>query len=78
MFIIILYINFIIQNTLLLLGPLALFKRHLLIRGYKTFSLKKEHVRFVAVTHVEGTSLFRGKGHFFSGPLSGDTSALKT
>ena len=63
--------KFLIPNTPLLLGRLALFKRHLLIRGHKTLSLKNEHIIFVTVTSIERTSLslFKGKGHFFWAPF---------
>ena len=34
-------------------------------RGHKIWSRKNFHAIFVSVTSIEGTPLFRGKGHFF-------------
>ena len=52
-------------------------------RGHKIWSRKNGHLIFVFVTSVEGTPLFRGKGHLFCVPKHrfnlhfGDTLALE-
>ena len=46
-----------------------LFEGHLsLFRGQKIWSQKNFYIIFVFVTSIEGTSLFRGKGHFLGVP----------
>ena len=52
-------------------------------RGHKIWSRENVHLIFVFVTSIEGTPLFRGKGHLFWVPKlgfnlhSGDTLALE-
>ena len=56
-----------------------------LFSGNKIWSRKTVHTTFVFVTSIEGTPLFRGKGHFLRVPkpgfnlhlCQGDTLALK-
>ena len=52
-------------------------------RGHKIWSCRNVHIIFVLVTSIEGTPLFRGKGHLFWATKpgfnfqSGDTLAIK-
>ena len=72
------------KNVHIIFVLLPLLKGHL-YSGDRKFGSTKiyVHIIFVSVTSIEGTPLFRGKGHFFWVPkfglniLSGDTLALK-
>ena len=45
-------------------SPLGhLYSRDTFIQGHKIWSWNNAHIIFVSITSVEGTPLFRGKGH---------------
>ena len=54
-----------------------------LFRGHIIWSSTNVHLIFAFITSIEGTPLFRGKGHFFRVPIpefnlhSGDTLTLQ-
>ena len=60
-------------------SPLGhVYSRDTSIRGHKIWSLKNVHIIFESVTFIEGTYLFRGKGHVYLVPKTGFDSIQGT